>query len=115
MLSSTSIPLLSLRATGSRTATEVSIPETSQSSIALLTKRVAGGDHAAFEEFHERYFDRLYQFLLVITRGEEHQAQEALQETLLRVARHARVFEDEETFWCWLKAIARNTARDGGR
>jgi len=52
---------------------------------------------------------------LVVARGQEHEAQEALQETLLRVARHARVFDDEETFWCWLRAVARNAARDGGR
>lgn len=96
-------------------AAEVSIPETGQSSIALLTGRIARGDEEAFEEFHHRYFDRLYRFLLVIAHGEEHEAREALQETLLRVARHARVFEDEEAFWCWLKAIARNAARDGGR
>ena len=57
----------------------------------------------------------LYQFLLVVSRGQEHEAREALQEMLLRVARSARVFDDEEAFWCWLKAVARNAARDGGR
>ena len=115
MLNSTFNPLLSLHVTGGRTETEVSIPETTPFNIALLTRRIARGDDDAFGEFHQRYFDRLYQFLLVVTRGEEHEAQEALQETLLRVARHARVFEDEDAFWCWLKVVARNTARDGGR
>jgi len=33
----------------------------------------------------------------------------------LRVARHARKFDDEEILWGWLKAVARNVARDGGR
>ncbi len=83
--------------------------------IAVLTRRLATGDEAAFREFHARYFDRLYHFLLVVTRGHEHAAQDALQETLLRVAKHAREFESEEIFWAWLKAIARNAARDGGR
>jgi RNA polymerase sigma-70 factor (ECF subfamily) len=115
VLSLTSNPLLSLRIPGDRAATEVSISETAQSSIALLTGRIARGDDDAFEEFHQRYFDRLYHFLLVIAHGEEHEAQDALQETLLRVARHARVFKDEDAFWCWLKVIARNAARDGGR
>jgi RNA polymerase sigma-70 factor (ECF subfamily) len=83
--------------------------------IAGLTRHLAAKDEAAFREFHARYFDRLYQFLLVVARGQEHAAQEAVQETMLRVARRARVCADEEEFWCWLKAVARNAARDGGR
>lgn len=83
--------------------------------IAALTRRLTQGDEAAFREFHTRYFNRLYQFQLVVARGQEHEAQEALQETLLRVARHGRQFKDEHAFWCWLKTVARNAARDGGR
>jgi RNA polymerase sigma-70 factor (ECF subfamily) len=83
--------------------------------IAALTQRLAAGDESAFREFHALYFDRLYQFLLVVARGQEHEAREALQETLLRVARHAQPFAEEEAFWCWLKAVARNAARDAGR
>jgi RNA polymerase sigma-70 factor (ECF subfamily) len=80
-----------------------------------LTRRLAAGDEAAFREFHALYFDRLYHFLLVVTRGQEHVAQDALQETLLRVVRYAREFETEEAFWGWLQVVARNAARDGGR
>jgi RNA polymerase sigma-70 factor (ECF subfamily) len=80
-----------------------------------MTRRLAAGDDDAFREFHSLYFDRLYQFLLVVARGREDEAQEALQETLLRVARYAREFENEDVFWCWLKVIARSAARDGGR
>ena len=83
--------------------------------VAELTRRLAAGDAAAFREFHARYFDRLHHFLLAVTHGQEHAARDALQETLLRVARSARAFDDEEVFWGWLKAVARNAARDGGR
>ncbi|HVS52074.1 MAG TPA: sigma-70 family RNA polymerase sigma factor [Opitutaceae bacterium] len=83
--------------------------------IVVLTRRLAAGDEAAFRAFHARYFDPLYQFLLVVSRGDTHAAQEALQETMLRVARRAREFDDEEAFWAWLRAVARNAARDGGR
>ena len=76
---------------------------------------IAAGDEAAFREFHGRYLDRLYQFLLVVARGQETEAQEALQETLLRVVRHARAFDTEEALWDWLKVVARSAARDGGR
>ena len=84
-------------------------------STALLTRRLAAGEQDAFREFHRLYFDRLYHFLLAVTRGQEQAAQDALQETLLRLLRHPRVFADEDVFWCWLKAVARNAARDAHR
>lgn len=83
--------------------------------IAQLTRRLVAGDEGAFRAFHALYFDRLYQFLLVVTYGEPHAAQEALQETLVRVARYVRRFDDDEIFWSWLKAVARSAARDGNR
>jgi RNA polymerase sigma-70 factor (ECF subfamily) len=98
-----------------RNSPHASVGGTASFGVAELTSRLASHDEEAFREFHARYFDRLYQFLLAVARGQEHEAQEALQETLLRIARNARVFDDEETFWCWLKAVARNAARDGGR
>jgi RNA polymerase sigma factor (sigma-70 family) len=85
------------------------------SGIAALTRGLAAGHEPAFREFHAQYFTRLYQFLLVVARGQEHEAREAVQETLLRVARYAKPFETEDAFWCWLKAVARSAARDGGR
>jgi RNA polymerase sigma factor (sigma-70 family) len=90
-------------------------PTDPRPAVAVLTRRLAAGDETAFREFHALYFDRLYYFLLVVTRGQEHAAQDALQETLLRVVRYAREFETEEAFWGWLKVVARNAARDGGR
>ena len=82
---------------------------------ALLTRRLAAGEEDAFRELHRLYFDRLYHFLLAVTRGQEQEAQEALQETLLRLLRHPKIFAEEEVFWCWLKAVARNAARDAHR
>jgi RNA polymerase sigma-70 factor (ECF subfamily) len=84
-------------------------------SITRLTTQLAAGDEAAFRDFHDRYFDRLYCFLLVVARGCEDEAQEALQQTLLRVVRYAKVFTSEDVFWSWLKALARSAARDAGR
>ena len=100
---------------GIRTVALAQPSDASPPAIAVLTRRLAAGDEAAFCEFHALYFDRLYHFLLVVTRGQAHAAQDALQETLLRVVRYAREFENEEVFWSWLKAVARNTARDGAR
>jgi DNA-directed RNA polymerase specialized sigma24 family protein len=77
-----------------------------------LTTGLASANEEAFREFHRLYFDRLYYFLLIVCRGSHDEAQEALQQTLIRVVRHARAFETEETFWCWLKVVARSAARD---
>ena len=104
-----------LRLIGPKTAREDAIDRALPSEISSLTRRIAAGDEEAFREFHERYFDRLYRFHLVLSRGSEHEAREALQETLVRVARRVRAFDSEEVFWCWLKLVARNVARDGGR
>lgn len=83
--------------------------------IARLTRGLVAGDEAAFRQFHDRYFDRLYRFLLVVARGQEQEARDALQQTFLRVIKHARAFTEEEAFWCWLKVVARSAARDAGR
>ena len=83
--------------------------------ITFLTRRLAAGEEEAFREFHALYFDRLHRFLLGVTCGQDQEAQEALQETFLRLLRHRKIFRDEEAFWCWLKAVARNAARDGHR
>lgn len=83
--------------------------------VESLTRRLVAGCDEAFREFHGLYFDRLYEFLLVVTRGQEHQAQEALQETLLRILRYIRVFESDDVFWSWQKALARSAARDANR
>src|ERR1041385_3954857 len=97
---------------GVKLVENISAREAASGDIELLTRSLAAGDELAFEQFHSLYFDRLYRFLLVVTRGQEHDAQEALQQTLLRVIRYARVFRSEEAFWCWLKVVARSAARD---
>jgi RNA polymerase sigma-70 factor (ECF subfamily) len=87
----------------------------SETVTAVFTTRLAAGDEGAFREFHAAYFDRLYAFLLVVTRGREDEAQEALQQTMLRVLKYARAFDSEDAFWSWLKVLARSAARDAGR
>lgn len=90
-------------------------PGSTPNATRLLTGRLAAGEEAAFREFHAQYLGRLYRFLLVINHGQDQEAQEALQQTFLRVVRYVRVFDSEEVFWGWLKAVARSTAMDGRR
>jgi RNA polymerase sigma-70 factor (ECF subfamily) len=76
---------------------------------------MAGGDEAAYRIFYEAYFDRLLRYLLVVTRGNEEAAREALQLALVRVVRHVKVFESEEKFWSWLTVLARSALMDETR
>ena len=84
-------------------------------SIVELTQDLAVGNEDAFREFHRCYFDRLFRLALVLTRGDHVAAGDVLQDTLCRVARYARRFDNEEVFWCWLAALARSAAGDAGR
>lgn len=76
---------------------------------------MARGDEDAYRAFHAAYFDRLLRYLLVVARGDEHAARDALQATFLRVVRHVRAFEDEATFWSWLTVLARSALADQRR
>jgi len=86
-----------------------------EAAVSRLTRGLAAGEEAAFREFHTRYFDRLFRYLIVAARGDEALARDALQETYVRVARHARRFEDEQAFWDWMAVLARSALADGGR
>jgi RNA polymerase sigma-70 factor (ECF subfamily) len=80
--------------------------------ISGLTRRMAGGDEMAWRIFYNAYFDRLWRYLLVVAHGNEDAAREALQAALVRVARHVKVFTDENTFWSWLTVVARTAFAD---
>jgi RNA polymerase sigma factor (sigma-70 family) len=83
--------------------------------LAALTARMARQDEAAFDEFLAAYRDRLFRYVIVLTRGDEEAAQEALQQTLLRIVRHIRRFDDEAVFWSWLTRLARSAVTDDVR
>jgi RNA polymerase sigma-70 factor (ECF subfamily) len=82
--------------------------------IASLTARMARGEEDAYRQFFDGYYNRLLRYLLVVT-GNEESAREALQLTLLRVARYAKRFNTEEAFWSWLTVLARSAVADEGR
>lgn len=114
MFTSPAHPLSSLPLTPAGRV-ESTLGDLPASPIRTLTEGLTAGDETAFERFHALYFERLYHLLLAICRGQEDQAQEALQQTLLRVLRYAKPFDSETVFWCWLTNLARSAAKDGGR
>jgi RNA polymerase sigma-70 factor, ECF subfamily len=78
------------------------------SATAELTRRMVKGEEEAFGRFYDLYSARLCGYLFVICRGNEQQARELLQETMIKVARYVRVFDEEEIFWKWLTVVARS-------
>jgi RNA polymerase sigma-70 factor (ECF subfamily) len=83
--------------------------------IATLTRRLERGDEAAWRAFFDRYFERLLRYSLVLHRGEEDLAREALQLAMIRAARHMRRFENEAALWCWLIVLLKSCIVDEAR
>jgi RNA polymerase sigma-70 factor, ECF subfamily len=91
---------------------EAEEPNTTGPEPAALTRAMTKGDEMAWHDFYHAYFGRLWRYLLVVTGGNEDVALEALQATLIRVARHIKVFEDGTVFWSWLTVLARSSLAD---
>ncbi len=77
-----------------------------------LLPAVAGGDMTAFAELYDRYSGTLYAVLLRILASAE-DAQEALQETFVKVWKNASAFDAARgSEIAWLIAIARSRGID---
>jgi len=83
--------------------------------IPSWTRALARGEEEAFRRLYDVYFLRLYRYLLVAAYGNEVMAQDAVQETMIRVARKVQPMGSEEDFWRWLTTVARNVLRDQAR
>jgi RNA polymerase sigma-70 factor (ECF subfamily) len=83
--------------------------------IKALTVRMVKGNEDAFGDFFDSYSHRIYGYLFVLTRGNEALARELLQQTMIKVARSIRAFDDADAFWNWLARIARNCWIDESR
>jgi RNA polymerase sigma-70 factor (ECF subfamily) len=77
--------------------------------MAALQARLARGDQAAFAELYDACADRLGHYLLVRL-GSREDANDALQETFLRLARTRRRLAKVANLDAYLFAVARNEA-----
>ena len=80
--------------------------------IRELTLAVRRGDRAAFSRFYDLYSFRVYKFLLMLARGDEHEAREVFQAVLIKLARRFDVCEDDQKLMAWLCVLAKNTFID---
>lgn len=72
-----------------------------------LVERLRAGDTAAFDEVYDGYRPRVFAFLLRMSRSRT-VAEDLLDETWLRLVRHARSLRPDTRIGPWLFTVARN-------
>src|SRR5438552_13200003 len=82
-----------------------------EDSDAALVKRARGGDHDAFRVLVERHSQALFRLAYRMT-GNEHDAEDMVQETFLRAHRQLGRFESRSSLSTWLHRIAANCSLD---
>lgn len=73
-----------------------------------LARRVLAGDEAAFNEFFDRYFPRLYRFALPRLGGNEDSAEEIVQRVLIRALERLHSYKGEAALLTWLCTLCRH-------
>jgi RNA polymerase sigma-70 factor (ECF subfamily) len=87
-------------------------PESAEPPVRELTVAVRRGNEEAFTKLHALYSLRLYKYLLVLTKGDELEAREALQIVFVKLARKMEVFDEERRLWAWMCRLTRNVFVD---
>jgi RNA polymerase sigma-70 factor, ECF subfamily len=74
-----------------------------------LGKRLAQGDHAAFAELYDACAGRIHHYLMVFL-GSKEDAEDALQETFVRLAGNCKRLAKVENLTAYVFTVARNEA-----
>lgn len=90
-------------------------PDESPVSVPEMTAAIARGDEDAFTRFHHLYWNRLYAYLMVLTKGNETHAADLAQTTMVRAAGRLPPMDSERALWAWLTRVARNALIDARR
>ncbi|MDE1875041.1 MAG: RNA polymerase sigma factor [Patescibacteria group bacterium] len=76
-----------------------------------LMEAAKSGDIRSFDELIGRYTDRVYAFALRLS-GESSVAEDAVQETFIKLWKNRSRYDEKRNFSSWLFAIARNATLD---
>jgi RNA polymerase sigma factor (sigma-70 family) len=80
--------------------------------ILEMTRAAVTGDEAACRNFFEQFCDRLYRYLLVVTRGDQDLSRELLSISMIKAIRSIQPMKTETDAWRWLTTIARHAFVD---
>lgn len=77
-----------------------------------LVQRMIAGEQRAFDDFFNRYFDRLYRFALTRVGHDAHTAEDVVQQALCRAMQKIGLYRGEAALFTWLCQICRNVIAD---
>jgi RNA polymerase sigma-70 factor (ECF subfamily) len=83
--------------------------------VPALIAGLRAGREGEVRELHARYSARLTRYALVVCRGDEAAAAEAVQNAFLKAIRSLRTAADESALWAWLARACRTSAMDQHR
>jgi RNA polymerase sigma-70 factor (ECF subfamily) len=72
-----------------------------------LARRVLAGDEAAFDEFFDRYFPRLYRFAVARLANDQDAAEDVVQQVLVRALGRLHTYRGEAALLTWLCTLCR--------
>lgn len=101
----------------SRNLSGTSLVPTDASPIgcADLVAGIRKGDESTVREFHRLYHARLTRYALVVCRGNEAAAADAVQLAFLKAMRAPPRIKDADALWAWLARACRSSATDQHR
>lgn len=82
--------------------------------VAALVRRAQAGDEPAFEGLVRRFYGQIHRWALSRT-GDRDEADDVVQETLVRLHRHLGRFDNRSRFTTWLYQVTRSAAADQHR
>jgi RNA polymerase sigma-70 factor (ECF subfamily) len=77
-----------------------------------VARRILGGDEEAFRELFDRFFPRLYRFVLPRLRGDEDAARDVVQQTFCNAIERLDSYRGEAALYTWFCQVCRNTLID---
>jgi RNA polymerase sigma-70 factor (ECF subfamily) len=77
-----------------------------------LVQKLLEGDQAAFQQFFEGYFPRLYRFILRRTADDADSARDVVQAALIKGVRKLDTYRGEASLFTWLCQITRRELLD---
>lgn len=81
---------------------------------AELVRRAQRGDRAAFEDLVRMYYRQIHRWALGVT-GDPDDADDIVQEVLVRLHKRLRSYAEKSKFTTWLYQVTRNTALEQTR
>jgi RNA polymerase sigma-70 factor (ECF subfamily) len=77
-----------------------------------VARRILGGDEEAFRELFDRFFPRLYRFVLPRLRGDADAARDVVQQTFCNAIERLDSYRGEAALYTWFCQICRNVLAD---